>query len=104
MTPFSEYSHYDGLGLAQLVASKQITPAELVEAAIARIERYDPQINAVVYKLYDHARTAASGRLPDGPFKGVPFLLKDLHTQINGIPASWERACCATCRPSSKPR
>ncbi len=88
MTPFPEYSHYDGLGLAQLVASKQVTPGELVEEAIAQIEAHNPKINAVIYKLYDQARAAASGPLPDGPFKGVPFLLKDLHTQIMGVPAS----------------
>jgi amidase len=89
MTTFPEYSQYDGLGLAQLVTSKQVAPGELVEEAIARTERHNPQINAIIYKLYDQARAAASGPLPDGPFKGVPFLLKDLHSQITGIPISF---------------
>lgn len=89
MTSFPEYSQYDGLGLAQLVARKQVTPCELVEEAIARTEQHNPQINAIIYKLYDQARAAASGPLPDGPFKGVPFLLKDLHSQIMGIPISF---------------
>lgn len=88
MTAFPEYPQYDGLGLAQLVASKQVTPGDLVEEAITRIERFNPQLNAVVYGLFDQARAAASGPVPDGPFKGVPFLLKDLHTQMMGIPAS----------------
>lgn len=64
------YSDYDGLGLAQLVATKQVTPGELVEAAIARVERHNPALNAVVYTGFDDARARAKGTLPDGPFKG----------------------------------
>jgi len=86
MTTFSEY---DGLGLAELVAKKAVTPGELVEAAIERIEDHNPTLNAVVYKGFDDARRWASGPLPDGPFKGVPFLIKDL-----GMPvAGWPRSC-----------
>lgn len=80
------YSDYDGLGLAQLVAKGEVTPAELTEAAIERIERHNPTLNAVVYKGYDDARRAAAGPLPDGPFKGVPFLIKDLGVQVAGWP------------------
>ena len=47
---FSEYASYDGLGLAELVAKKQVTAAELVEEAISRIEKHNPRLNAVVYK------------------------------------------------------
>ncbi len=83
-----DYSEYDGLGLADLVARKQVTPSELVEAAIARIERHNPTLNAVVYKGYDDARKWAAGDLPDGPFKGVPFLIKDLGAQVEGWPRS----------------
>lgn len=83
-----DYSEYDGLGLADLVARKQVTPSELVEAAIARIERHNPTLNAVVYKGYDDARKWAAGDLPDGPFKGVPFLIKDLGAQVQGWPRS----------------
>ncbi|HEY8572561.1 amidase [Phenylobacterium sp.] len=81
-----DYSEYDGLGLAELVRKKQVTPAELVEAAIERIERHNPTLNAVVYKGYDDARKWAAGDLPDGPFKGVPFLIKDLGIQVAGWP------------------
>ncbi len=80
------YSDYDGLGLAALVDKGEVTPAELVEAAIDRIERHNPTLNAVVYKGYDDARKAAAGSLPDGPFKGVPFLIKDLGVMVAGWP------------------
>jgi amidase len=86
MTTFSEY---DGVGLAELVAKKAITPGELVEAAIDRIEDHNPTLNAVVYKGFEDARRWATEPLPDGPFKGVPFLIKDL-----GMPvAGWPRSC-----------
>jgi amidase len=68
----------DATAQAELVRKKDLTPLELVDAAIARIERVNPQINAVITPLFEKARTAAKGPLPDGPFRGVPFLLKDL--------------------------
>ena len=74
---FAEYSNYDGLALAELVKKKEIEPAELVEAAIERIERHNPQLNAVVFKAYDEARAMAKSNL-SGPFTGVPMLLKDI--------------------------
>jgi amidase len=74
---FAEYSNYDGLGLAELVKKKEIKPAELVEAAVERIERHNPQLNAVVFKAYDEARAMANMDL-SGPFAGVPMLLKDI--------------------------
>jgi len=85
---FSEYGKYDGLGLAELVRKKKASPAELVEEAIQRIETYNPGLNAVINKLYDGARIAAKGNLPDGPFKGVPFLMKDLMATLEGVPTS----------------
>ena len=91
---FNEYSEFDGLGLGQLVAKGEVSPAELVEAAIERIERHNPTLNAVVHKAYDEARAAAKGPLPDGPFKGVPFLVKDLLIQVAGWPrTSGSRFC-----------
>ena len=84
----NDYSDYDGLGLADLVARKEVSPAELVEAAIERVERHNPSLNAVVYKGYEDARKAAQGPLPDGPFKGVPFLIKDLGMPVAGWPRS----------------
>jgi len=88
MTFFPKFQKYDGLGLAELVRTKQILPAELVEEAISRIEAHNPKINAVIYKMYDQARVAAKGDLPDSPFKGVPFLLKDMHATVEGVPTS----------------
>jgi len=85
---FAQYTDYDGLGLAQLVKNKDVTPAELMEAAIERAERHNGKLNAIVYKAYDQARAAAKGQLPDGPFKGVPFLIKDLGTEVAGMPRS----------------
>ncbi len=82
---FAEYSNYDGLGLAELVKKKQVKPAELVEAAIGRIERHNPQINAVVFKAYDEARARAKTKL-SGVFAGVPTLLKDILAAKKGWP------------------
>ncbi len=88
MSVFPEYDKFDGLGLAKLVRTRQVTPAELVEEAVSRIEACNPQLNAVVHKLYGQARAAARDSLPDGPFKGVPFLLKDLFATMEGVPTS----------------
>jgi len=75
---FKEYGSYDGLGLADLVRKKQVSARELLDEAIARTAKVDPQINAVVVKHYDYAQAQIDKGLPDGPFTGVPFLLKDL--------------------------
>lgn len=85
---FKEYASYDGLGLGQLVREGQVSPAELIEAAIERAERHNPKLNAIVHKAYDEARRAALNPLPEGPFKGVPFLIKDLGTEVAGMPRS----------------
>ncbi|MEM8609832.1 MAG: amidase [Myxococcota bacterium] len=86
MPGFDAYDAHDALGLAELVRRGEVRPEELVEECIARIERVNPQINAVVRPLYDRAKTRASGTLPDGPFAGVPFLIKDLIQCIPGVP------------------
>ncbi|RPH61307.1 MAG: amidase [Chloroflexi bacterium] len=88
MSIFPEFHQYDGLGLAELVRKKEVTAAELVEEAIQRIETHNPRLNAVVYKMYDSARETAKKPLPDGPFAGAPFLVKDLLAAIEGIPTS----------------
>jgi Asp-tRNA(Asn)/Glu-tRNA(Gln) amidotransferase A subunit family amidase len=85
---FADYERYDALGLADLVRRKQVTPAELLEAAIARVESRNKAVNAVVMALYDHGRAAIAAGLPDGPFRGVPFLLKDLTASLAGVPAT----------------
>src|SRR5215510_1737548 len=82
---FADYERYDALGLADLVKRRQVSPAELLEAAIERVEARNPQVNAVVMKLYDLGRQAIAAGLPDGPFTGVPFLMKDLTASIAGV-------------------
>ncbi|MBV9420526.1 MAG: amidase [Alphaproteobacteria bacterium] len=83
---FAEYADYDGLGLAHLVRKGEVTPLELLEEAIARSEKQNPKLNAIVYKAYDEARAVAKGKLPDGPFKGVPFLIKDIGMEVANWP------------------
>ena len=82
----AELATLDATAQAELVRSGEATPAELVDAAIERVERLNPELNAVIHELFDEARAAAAGELPDGPFKGVPFLLKDLGAAFAGQP------------------
>lgn len=73
-----QFQWLDATSQAELVRKKEVKASELVDAAIARSERLNPQLNAVVTPLYDEARKAAQGEIPNGPFAGVPFLVKDL--------------------------
>ena len=82
------YSEQDALGLAQCVRRGDVTPVELVEECIRRIEALNPKLNAVNHKLYDQGRRLAASELPDGPFRGVPFLLKDLMMEWRGVPVT----------------
>lgn len=80
------YNLYDAVGLAQLVRSGQVTPAELLDEAIRRAEALNPQLNAVVIKMYDEARARVGLGIPDGPLAGVPLLLEDLVNDYAGAP------------------
>jgi amidase len=83
----NELSTMDATAQAELVRRRELTPLELVDAAIARIERVNPAINAVITPLFEDARAAAvSHDLPNGPFRGVPLLLKDLCAMQKGQP------------------
>jgi len=94
MSGFKEYDRYDGLGLAKLVQKKDVSAAELCEEAISRIEKINPQLNAVVTPMFDLARKSIQEPLAQGPFTGVPFLLKDLLADFAGVPLSMgSRAC-----------
>jgi amidase len=86
MADLGEFARLDAVAQAELVRRGEVEPLELVEAAAARIERLNPLLNAVVLPMFDEARRAASGPLPDGPFAGVPFLLKDLLAAYAGVP------------------
>ena len=79
----------DATAQAELVRTGEATPAELVDAAIERIQRVDPQLDAVVRERFDAARAEARGDLPDGPFRGVPLLLKDLGCHVAGEETSY---------------
>ena len=79
------YSEYDAMGLADLISSKQVSPKEVLEAAIGEIERTNGIINAVVTKYYGRAQKSIDEGLPDGPLRGVPFLLKDLRASDAGV-------------------
>ncbi|HTO71123.1 MAG TPA: amidase [Myxococcota bacterium] len=79
-----EYESYDALGLAELVRKGDVTPAELLDAALARVSARDHELRAVNMDFEPLARRALAAGLPDGPFRGVPFLLKDLHAQVAG--------------------
>ena len=84
MAGFADYEQYDALGLADLIRRGKVTPAQLLDAAIERVEARNPKVNAVIMQLYDHGRRAIAAGLPDGPFRGVPFLLKDLGAPLTG--------------------
>ena len=82
----SEYVKYDGLGLAELVRRKEVTPAELVETAIARAEAVNPQLNFMIHRDFARARAAAQHVDTDALFAGVPFFLKDILAFAEGMP------------------
>ncbi len=86
MGKFTEYDRYDALGLSELVRKKEVSAEELLEEAISRIEQINPRINAVICRMYDLARNTIRDSLPEGPFTGVPFLIKDLLTSYAGVP------------------
>lgn len=76
----------DATALAERVRQGAVHPTELVEQAITAIEAVNPRLNAVVHRMYDQARAAAKAELPDGPFRGVPFVVKDLDGWLAGEP------------------
>ena len=78
MAGLSDYETYDACGLADLVTSGEVTPAELLESAITRLEAVNPTINAIAKLAVDAAEKTIEQGAPKGPFSGVPFLLKDL--------------------------
>lgn len=88
MPKFSDYRSHDGLGLAALVRERAVSPGELLDAAIGRAEEVNPAINALSQKHYDHASNALDHPIPDGPFTGVPFLLKDIGVTLAGTPTT----------------
>src|ERR1019366_5610686 len=76
----------DATEQARLVRAGEASASELVEDAIERLERLNQQLNAVINPLFDQSRAAAAGDLPDGPFRGVPYLVKDFSCYMAGVP------------------
>jgi amidase len=86
---FEEYRKHDAVSLARLIAKRQVSADEVLEAAIARAEHVNPAINAIVHKQYEQARKAVAAGLREGPLKGVPYLIKDLGFFQTGEPATF---------------
>lgn len=84
--PDAELTRLDAVALADLVRRRQVSPLELVDATIARIEALDGTLNAVVHRRFEAARADAAADLPDGPFRGVPMVVKDLFAPSAGDP------------------
>ena len=84
-----EATWLDATAQADLVRRGEVSPGELLEAAIARIEAVNPKLDAVIRTRFDAARLAAAGDLPDGPFRGVPILFKDLGCTVAGEPTAF---------------
>lgn len=82
----SELSWLDATGQAALVASGEVSPRELVEAAIARAERLNPALNAIIHEFYEEAVASADDVPEAAPLRGVPFLFKDLGACLAGQP------------------
>jgi amidase len=85
MSASDELAFLDATAQAELIRRKQLTPLELVDDAIARIERLNPALNAVITPMFELARSSARNLLPDGAFRGVPYLLKDLLASYAGV-------------------
>ena len=85
---FSEYVQYDGLGLAELVKSKQVHPSELLKIALERTDKVNPRLNAIIIPMYEQAKQRTQQE-SSGLFAGVPFLVKDLFQEYQGIPTSY---------------
>lgn len=86
MAQVSEYARLDATAMADLVRRREVSAGDLLESALARIDRLNPRLNAVVHRLEDFARAAIRDGLPDGPFVGVPLLVKDLDGEVAGTP------------------
>jgi amidase len=86
---FEEYRKHDAISLAELIAKREVSAEEVLQTAIARAEQVNPAINAIVHKQYEQAHKALAAGLPDGPLKGVPYLIKDLGFFETGEPATF---------------
>jgi amidase len=92
---FEEYRRHDAISLAGLIAKREVSAKEVLETAIARVEQVNPAINAIVHKQYEQARKAVAAGLPEGPLKGVPYLIKDLEASSRPVNRRPLAAACS---------
>jgi len=85
MISLRDYASHDGLGLAELVARKEVTPDELAAAALEAVAKLNPRVNAVLGTLPAESSAAIRAGLPAGPFAGVPFLIKEIVLHVKGV-------------------
>ena len=85
---FNEYEKFDAIGLAELIKKKEVSPLEVMESCIDRINERNPKLNAVIATNYDKIYEIINKTIPEGPLGGVPFLLKDLNTHCVDMPAT----------------
>ncbi len=85
MPPIDDYESLDALALADRIRRRQVSASEVLEEAIGRAEKRNPELVAIVTPMYEEARAAAKSELPDGPLRGVPFLVKDLNASCSGV-------------------
>ena len=88
MLSAEEYNRHDAVGLAALVATREVTAAEVLQESMARIEAAERPLNGVVTTCFDDAHRNVGALLPTGPLTGVPYLVKDLNTWVRGMPAT----------------
>ncbi len=88
MVAFKDYAQYDATGLAELIKKKAVKPDEVLDAALERVEKSNPKLNAVTHRMDDEARATLKRGVAKGPFAGVPFLLKDLYALYKGQPVT----------------
>ena len=85
---FKEYGNYDGIGLADLVRRKEVSPTTLIDTAIDAISQVNPQLNCVVQSLRKQAISDLKTAEPSAPFYGVPFLVKEFGMHFKGMTSS----------------
>ena len=78
MGTVSEYARLDALAMADLVRRREVSPTDLLDSALERVDQLNPRLNAIVHRLETYARDAIAAGLPEGPFTGVPLVVKDL--------------------------
>lgn len=94
MAAFHEYARYDALGLKELVARKEVTPAEILEAALDAVDRVNPRINAIVTGMRSEAQAQLCNGLPAGPLMGVPIAVKDEYISCASVPNNSSSRLC----------